>query len=119
MGMNNYWLQLQHLLKQINDFLHWKYIVLLHKHLADDCVTEFSGHSINHKMRFDLDKGYLPWLTVKTTATNRFLSFNNSYRHVPCGELENGYVNQTESTADAVAVHMSVLQQDSGLSKFW
>ena len=51
----------------------------------------------------------------ETTATYRFSSFNNSYRNVPCGELENGYVNQTESTADTVAVRMSALQQDSGI----
>ena len=38
---------------------------------------------------------------------------------MPCGELENGYVNQTESTADTVAVHMSALQQDSGIDSLF
>ena len=55
----------------------------------------------------------------ETTATYRFLSFNNSYRHVPCGELENEDVHQTESTADTVAVHMSALQQDSGIDSLF
>ena len=39
-------------------------------------------------------------------------------RNVPCGEVEIGYVNQTESTADTVPVRMSALQQDSGLFKY-